>query len=88
MDIIKLPLKLYYDNSSAVLYSNNNVSSSKSNHIDIEFLVVKERVQSKLISIEYISTTSILAYSLTKGLIPKQFYEHVTHMSIYVTKYY
>jgi hypothetical protein len=46
VDTIKLPLKLYCDNSSAVLYSNNNRSSSKSKHIDIKFLAVKERVQS------------------------------------------
>jgi hypothetical protein len=44
VDTIKLPLKLYYDNCSAVLYSNNNRSSSKSKHIDIKFLAVKERV--------------------------------------------
>ena len=42
---IERPLKLYCDNNSAVLYSNNNRSSSKSKHIDIKFLVVKERVQ-------------------------------------------
>jgi hypothetical protein len=71
MDTIKLPLKLYYDNSSAVLYSNNNRSSSKFKHIDIKFIAVKERVQSGLISIEHIGTASMLAYPLTKGLIPK-----------------
>jgi hypothetical protein len=51
VDTIKLPLKLYCDNSSVVLYSNNNRSSSKSKHIDIKFLAVNERVQSRLISI-------------------------------------
>jgi hypothetical protein len=51
VDTIKLPLKLYYDNSSAVLYSNDDRSSLKSKHIDIKFLAVKERVQSGLISI-------------------------------------
>ena len=35
------PLKIYYDNKSAVMYSNNNKSASKSKHIDIKFLVVK-----------------------------------------------
>ncbi|XP_040869865.1 probable polygalacturonase At3g15720 [Glycine max] len=40
---IERPLKLYCDNKSAVLYSNNNTSSTKSKHIDIKFLVVKER---------------------------------------------
>jgi hypothetical protein len=88
VDTIKLPLKLYCDNSSAVLYSNNNRSSSKSKHIDIKFLAVKERVQSGLISIEHIGTASMLADPLTKGLIPKQFHEHVAHMGIYVTEDY
>jgi hypothetical protein len=88
MDTIKLPLKLYCDNSSVVLYSNNNRSSSKSKHIDIKFLAVKERFQSGLISIEHIGTTSMLADPLTKGLIPKQFHEHVAHMDIYVTEDY
>jgi hypothetical protein len=47
VDTIKLSLKLYCDNSSAVLYSNNNNrSSSKSKHIDIKFIIVRERVQS------------------------------------------
>ena len=43
---IERPLKIYCDNKSIVIYSNNNRSSSKSKHIDIKFLVVKERVQS------------------------------------------
>ena len=84
VDTIKLPLKIYCDNNSAVLYSNNNRSSSKSKHIDIKFLAVKERVQSGLISIEHIGTASMLADPLTKGLVPKQFHEHVAHMGIYV----
>jgi hypothetical protein len=88
VDNIKLPLKLYYDNSSTVLYSNNNRSSSKSKHIDIKFLAVKERVQSRLISIEHIGTASMLADPLTKGLILKQFHKHIAHMGIYVIEDY
>ena len=41
------PLSLFCDNRSAVLYSNNNRSSTKSKYIDIKFLVVKEKVQSR-----------------------------------------
>ena len=41
---IERPLKLYCDNNLTVLYSNNYKSSSKSKHIDMKFLVVKERV--------------------------------------------
>jgi hypothetical protein len=71
VDTIKLSLKLYCDNSSAVLYSNNNRSSSKSKHIDIKFIIVRERVQSGLVSIENFSTDFMLADPLSKGLIPK-----------------
>src|SRR3954462_677452 len=40
---IERPLKINCDNKAAELYSKNNRSSSKSKHIDIKFLVVKER---------------------------------------------
>ena len=79
---VERPLKLYCDNKSAVLYSNNNRSSSRSKHIDIKFLVVKERVQSGQISIEHIGTNSMIADPLTKGLPPKVFHEHTAHMGV------
>ena len=82
MEGIERPLKLYCDNKSVVLYSNNNRSLTKSKHIDIKFLVIKERVQSEQISIEHLGTNSMIADSLTKGLSPKIFHEHVAHMSV------
>ncbi|RDX64093.1 Copia protein, partial [Mucuna pruriens] len=36
VDDIERPLKIYYDNNSAVLYSNNNRSSTNSKFIDIK----------------------------------------------------
>ena len=82
MDGIERPLKLFYDNKSAVLYSNNNRSSTKSKHIDIKFLVVKERVQSGQLSIEHIGTNSMVADPLTKGVPPKVFHEHTARMGV------
>ena len=38
---IERPLKIYCDNKSAVLYSNNNRSSVKSKHIDIKLRLLK-----------------------------------------------
>jgi len=80
---IENPLKIYCDNNSAV-YSNNNKSLTKSKHIDIKFLVVKETVQEKQISIEHIGTKSMLADPLTKGLIHKVFHEDIAHMGIII----
>ena len=54
----------------------------KSKHIDIKFLVIKERVQSGQVSIEHIGTNSMVADPLTKGLPPKVFHEHTTHMDV------
>ena len=59
--------------------SKNNRSLSKSKHIDIKFLVMKERVQSLQVSIEHISTNSMIA---DQGLPPKVYHEHVTHMGV------
>ncbi|GAA0186408.1 hypothetical protein LIER_33696 [Lithospermum erythrorhizon] len=58
---IKRPLKIYYDNRAVVLNSNNNKSSTKSRHIERKFLIVKERIQSGIISIEHIGTNSMIA---------------------------
>ncbi|XP_052288601.1 secreted RxLR effector protein 161-like [Citrus sinensis] len=79
---LEQPLKIFCDNKSSVLYSNNNRSSTKSKHIDIKFLVVKERVQSGQISIEHIGTNSMIADPLTKGLPPKVFHEHTARMGV------
>ncbi|RZC09648.1 Copia protein [Glycine soja] len=66
VDVIERPLKIYCDNNSAVLYSNNNRSATKSKFIDIKFLVVKERVHNRQISIEHLRTNDMLANPLTK----------------------
>ena len=54
----------------------------KSKHIDIKFLVVKERVQSGQVFIEHIGTNSMIADPLTKGLTLKVFHDHTTRMGI------
>ena len=82
VDGIEKPLRINCDNKAAELYSKNNQSLSKSKHIDIKFLVVKERVQSLQVSIEHINTDSIIADPLTKSLPPKAYHEHVTHMGV------
>ncbi|RVX08106.1 Retrovirus-related Pol polyprotein from transposon TNT 1-94 [Vitis vinifera] len=82
VDGIEKPLRINCDNKAAELYSKNNRSSSKSKHIDIKFLVVKERVQSLQVSIERISTNFMIADPLTKGLPPKVYHEHVAHMGV------
>ena len=82
LDGVERPLKIFCDNKSAVEYSNNNRSTTEAKHIDIKFLVVKEKIQSGQISIEYIGTNSMIADPLTKALAPKVFHEHIAHMGV------
>ena len=65
---VERPLKLYCDNQSVVMLANKNRSLKKSKHIDIKYLVVKERVQNGQLSIEHISTNSMVAYPLIKAV--------------------
>lgn len=66
VDEIERLLKLFYINRATFVYSNNNKSLSKSKHIDIKFLAIKERVQNSSLSIEHIDTNSMLVDPLTK----------------------
>ena len=45
VDSISRPLKLYCDNSAAVFMAKNNKSGSRSKHIDIKYLAIRERVK-------------------------------------------
>ena len=60
VDSIQRALKLFCDNDSAVKFSNNNKSSRKFKFVSLKFLIVKERVQGKELSITRICTNSII----------------------------
>ena len=47
MDSISRPLKVYCDNSAAVFMAKNNKSGSRSKHIDIKYLAIRECVRDK-----------------------------------------
>ncbi|XP_074293327.1 secreted RxLR effector protein 161-like [Silene latifolia] len=82
VDSISRPIRMYCDNSAAVFMAKNNRSGSRSKHIDIKYLAIKERVQEKKVIIEHISTESMIADPLTKGMPPKGFKEHVVSMGL------
>ena len=44
VDSIAKPLRIYCDNTTAVFFSKNGKFSSGSKHMDLKYLVVKERV--------------------------------------------
>ena len=82
MDSISRPLKLNYDNSAAVFMAKNNKSGSRSKHIDIKYLAIRERVREMKVVIEHISTELMIVDPLTKGMPPKYFKDHVVQMGL------
>ena len=79
---IMRPLRIYCDNSVVVRFSKNNKIIGGSKHIDIKYLVVREKVQNEVVSIEHIKNTFMLADPLTKGLPPKIFMDYVVCMGL------
>ena len=82
MDSISRPLRIFCDNSAAVFLAKNNKSGSRSKHIDIKYLAIREHVKEKQVVIEYISTELMIADPLTKGMPPMKFIDRVDRMGI------
>ena len=81
--VVPRPLKIYCDNSVVVSFSYNTGNSSRSKHIGVKYLFVREKIALSYVSVEYIPTKLILVDPLTKVLAPKLFREHVTHMGLF-----
>ena len=75
-------MKLYCDNSAAVFMAKNNKSRSRSKHVNIKYLAIRERVKEMKVVIEHISTESMNVDPLTKGMPPKYFKDHVVQMGL------
>jgi hypothetical protein len=82
VDNISKSLSLHYDNKAGVFISYNNKLSGAAKHIDLKYLVVRERVQDHTINLEQISTKKMLADPLSKGITFNIFQEHVIGMSL------
>ena len=82
VDSIARPLKFYCDNAAAIFFAKNDKSGSRSKHIEIKHLVVRDHIKNQEVDIQYISIGLIVAEPMTKGLSSKQYKEHVDHMRI------
>ena len=82
MDSISRSLRIFYDNSTTMFLAKNNKSGSRSKHIDIKCLVIKEHVKEKQMVIEHISTELMIANPWTKGMPLTKFKDHIYRMGI------
>jgi hypothetical protein len=84
VDSISKLLTLYCDNKAVIFFSHNNKSSGAANHIDLKYLVARERVHDHTINLKHISIKKMLADLLIKDLPFNIFQEHVASMGLWV----
>ena len=82
MDSIPRPLRIFCDNSTVVFLAKNNKSGSRSKHINIKYLAIREHVKERKVIIEHISTELMIVDPLTKGMSLMKFKDHVERMGI------
>ena len=82
MDSISMPLRIFCDNLIVVFMDKNNKSESRSKHIDINYLAIRECVKGKKVVIEHISTELMIDDLLTKDMPPLKFKDHVEKIGL------
>ncbi|GJW91610.1 retrovirus-related pol polyprotein from transposon TNT 1-94 [Tanacetum coccineum] len=66
-------IPLYHDNKSAIALCCNNVQHSRSKHIDIRHLFIKDQVENSVVELYFVATDYQLADIFTKALPRERF---------------
>ena len=82
MDSISRPLRLYCDNSAVVFMAKNSKIGCQNKHIDIKYLVIRERVKEKKEVIEHISIEFMIAIPISKGMPLMSFKDDIARMGL------
>lgn len=64
--------RLWYDNLGAKYLSSNPVFHARTKHIEVDYHFVRERVQRKLLEVEFAPTGDQVADGFTKALSVRQ----------------
>ena len=70
------PLTLWCNNVGAIYLSSNPVLHARTKHIESDFHFVREQVQNKLLTIQFLTSDDQLADLLTKPLSSTKFLQH------------
>ena len=76
------PMRLYFDNKSAISIAHNPVQHDRTKHVKIDKHFIKEKLDSGLICTPYVPTGDQLADIFTKGLNSNTFQEITTKLGM------
>lgn len=83
VDFIKRLIKMHYDNSITVSFSNNLKSLQRAKYFDVKFYKVKEKIAKSLITIEHMPTHNMMVDPLSKDLLVRPFKGYVSSMRLW-----
>ncbi|KAL6329775.1 hypothetical protein AAG906_037480 [Vitis piasezkii] len=69
-------MKLYCDNEATISIAHNLVQHDRTKHVEINWLVIKEKLEASVICLSFIPTMQWIADILIKGLLRSHF-EHL-----------
>ena len=75
-------IRAFCDNKSAICIAHDPVNHNRTKHINIDSFYIKEKLEGKILYIEYVPTTEQCADILTKGLLVKQFSKLVSKLGM------
>ena len=67
------PTILFEDNKSVIHMATNGNDKDRTKHMDVRYNYLRDSIDQKAISVEYMPTTVMTSDILTKPLDPKQF---------------
>ncbi|CAN6723036.1 unnamed protein product [Malus baccata var. baccata] len=79
---IPSPPRLHCDNVSAMALATNPVLHSKAKHIEVDCHFVRERVQTGVISLQFVASQAQFADIFTKGLCSPLFTTHCSNLML------
>ncbi len=65
---VKNPTKIFEDNQSTIKLSNNPIHTNRSKHISVRYHAIRDIIQKKLVQVDYLPTTDMIADIMTKSL--------------------